>query len=334
MAPTPTAALITEVVRSYRETQAHLLSGGFPTIQLEDDEIVRLNIAPDDGFERYLNRHFTRQPIDGDIIYHHRNYNLPWVFHMFSRGGGSFWVDGQESTYPGLATANDFMDEESEDEVMDDDPVESDDDLEAVMDDPMEAIAVPGPLFDEGMRFEHMKAWHGECAVCFMPQSDVWADGPCNWGWPTRCSHWLCSKCWQGLRDHGGTRCPQCREDVSHWLNSHYKDQAERERIADEEDRRRYTHIYTTFEEIATVPDDVDEAREHMVRLGITTLAVNTLINIQLGEPRDYRIIRNATYLGFTAAGIAYTLEGVVHDRGFHIAFVWRGIESVTILNQ
>ena len=126
MAPTPTAALITEVVRSYRETQAHLLSGGFTTIQLEDDEIVRLNLAPDDGFERYLNRHFTRQPIDGDIIYHHRNYNLPWVFHMFSRGGGAFWVDGQESTYPGLATANDYMDEESEGEVTDDDPVESD----------------------------------------------------------------------------------------------------------------------------------------------------------------------------------------------------------------
>ena len=69
-----------------------------------------------------------------------------------------------------------------------------------------------------------------------------------------------------------------------------------------------------------------------MVRLGITTLAVNTPIDIQLHERMDDLLIHNAMYLGFTAAGIAYALEGVAHDHGLHIAF-WNGIASVTILN-
>jgi hypothetical protein len=100
-------------------------------------------------------------------------------------------------------------------------------------------------------------------------------------------------------------------------------------------DNHRY-HVFSTFEETAPEanPDyDLAEPREHMVRLGMTTLAPNTLIDIQMGPHLDNLIIRNATYLGFAEAGIAYTLEGVVHERGFHTAFVWPGIASVTILN-
>ena len=58
------------------------------------------------------------------------------------------------------------------------------------------------------------------CPVCLAEHggNDVW-DGPMNSDIPTRCNHWLCTACWDGVANagQGQVRCPVCREDVTDW---------------------------------------------------------------------------------------------------------------------
>ena len=58
------------------------------------------------------------------------------------------------------------------------------------------------------------------CPVCLTEHGgdDVW-DGPMNSDIPTRCNHWLCTACWDGLVESrpDEVRCPVCREDVTDW---------------------------------------------------------------------------------------------------------------------
>ena len=123
--PTPTATIITEAISSNRELIAIMHSGSWPTSQLPDDVLVRWHLRPDRGFNRYLTGHFDQERRENSTFFHHRK--LGHGFHMFSNGGGVFQEsDGYVGTYPGLPAADDFMDEESEVDATDDDPVELD----------------------------------------------------------------------------------------------------------------------------------------------------------------------------------------------------------------
>ena len=123
--PTPTATIITEAIRSNRQRVAFMNSGIWPTTQSPDDVLVRLDLGVDRGFNRYLTGHFDQEWSEESTFFHHRT--LGHGFRMFSIGGGVFQEsDGYVGTYPGLPAANDYMDEESEVDATDDDPVESD----------------------------------------------------------------------------------------------------------------------------------------------------------------------------------------------------------------
>ena len=66
------------------------------------------------------------------------------------------------------------------------------------------------------------------CPICLTEHggNDVW-DGPMNSDLPTRCNHWLCTACWDGLVDTrpDEVRCPVCREDVTEWAGRFFEAQ-------------------------------------------------------------------------------------------------------------
>lgn len=61
----------------------------------------------------------------------------------------------------------------------------------------------------------------GDCVICFESE-DLIYDGPSNSDIPTKCMHYFCIYCWEEMYDRNITTCPLCREDVKHWLYSHY----------------------------------------------------------------------------------------------------------------
>ena len=60
-----------------------------------------------------------------------------------------------------------------------------------------------------------------ECPVCHasVDGETVWRN-PQQSDIPTRCNHYCCVNCWEGVARHD-QRCPLCRTDVSEWIRRH-----------------------------------------------------------------------------------------------------------------
>ena len=56
-----------------------------------------------------------------------------------------------------------------------------------------------------------------ECPVCYGPLNEKDSDSPLLSDLPSRCTHWLCTECWEKVASTNA-ECPICREDLSPWL--------------------------------------------------------------------------------------------------------------------
>ena len=56
-----------------------------------------------------------------------------------------------------------------------------------------------------------------ECTVCYGPLNEKDSDSPLLSDLPSRCTHWLCTECWEKVASTNA-ECPICREDLSAWL--------------------------------------------------------------------------------------------------------------------
>ena len=97
-------------------------------------------------------------------------------------------------------------------------------------------IAGTRPVLTEHLRQVARPLWQEKwdqhkndpCPICLTEHGgdDVW-DGPMNSDIPTRCNHWLCTACWDGLVETRPeeVRCPVCREDVTEWSGRYFEAQ-------------------------------------------------------------------------------------------------------------
>ena len=96
------------------------------------------------------------------------------------------------------------------------------------------------PIVSRRLQDENPEEWRrlwdlnrtgGQCDVCH-EVPDV-LDTPMNSDIPTRCTHWLCVRCWDRIA-RGDRRCPTCRDDLTNWLQRYLSDDEE-EDISDDD---------------------------------------------------------------------------------------------------
>jgi hypothetical protein len=166
------------------------------------------------------------------------------------------------------------------------------------------------PLIDAAWRAANPQEWQrlwdatpAECPVCFMPGDHpamIWS-GPMSGDFPTRCTHFLCVECWVMIAQTD-KRCPQCRDDLSEWLQRYAPDEdsADDEDMEEDEDSAEdvgedevadvgedlyvpMQHAFNTYNEASAVAE-MSQVCVRMRQLGMDTLAHGDLIRVAFSK--------------------------------------------------